>query len=1546
MKQRVLSALLACAVLFSLVPISLSASAEDTAAGSGIKLGIEKGDIVYFAGKDEPMAWRVLDAEKTNTEDESGIWLLSDEIAYRAFHNLLDINGLVTYGQAFFEEYFTEPYKSAAMAVSQEKKDEIVDGFVYQNVLNNDTVFALSIGEAQKLSDEERKFNGSDSWWLRSASINELYPGMNRYGRVDSQTGEIAYWSSNSSNAIKLRPSVNLQKSAINVKISDSESAALLLPNGDKSAADGKFASFVGTGSWSLCMKDESTTVTRAYTTVQPLHELSAFVATSVENVGDNDYISFIIRKPDGTVSCYARVKQTASEATYTLTLPDDTDLANDSLYVFHETVNGDFPSLVTDLTKLCLTHEGLKTESISDAYHRVSCSICDYKENFAHTRKTESISDDRHRTYCTLCDYEETLDHRKAYESLSDDEHRITCMVCGYDKSFAHTLQYNAISGDEHRATCTECGYMKDSAHAFDFDCKKTDENGRYMQTCTICGSDSGVRAVKGAVSETVAVARTLPDGTAADCTVGKNYTVNAANELFKKDNDTAIFTTADTSDGRYVEVKLDTVRPISLYGIRFQNSASLFVYSDSYFDTPKKIVIGGIGENGTETIAELQLGGFIEREPSAQYTFLMTENTKTYSQYVIRLYGNKENIICGSITLLGNAQQAAQPTFKLSGVMAENLSDLLMTDEDYICTLNSRSGHPAAENVAVYCGDELFDGAVYDEQSGKLTIPAANRPSGSVIIQASSDDSEVSVKVVSDGVLQYQGETAANFGKTYVGGFADRYEMTWFAPRKEIDCTVTIGGVRFTDYTLEYGTLIIPGQYITGDIVITAHEAGTIRGENAAVSVQAFDGDILHYFDNLSEALDLYGLGKTGIWENENAKITFLRDINEQVTVTDSTVTLDLNGFGWTRTDIDGKAAILTVPKEASVRIVNGKIGLHNVPCYIDVSGTVELGEGVYTNSYLTGEVYWDAYLVTVRDGGKLIMNGADLNSAAINRNNGASHFYASVLVQNGGQLELNGGIICGLVLEPSAKVLYKVGTIESFVTRTDAQNTDFFAGLAESSVLADTDKANMGAYIDGSYTGEMNFVEKTDLIEKQPKNLTLYTAEREFGTTGMLSIVAAGNDKQYQWYKNGEPIENSDTALLQIGTSDTEKTDTYYCYVYSDGYLTRSEPATVWYRCSHKVYDRDNNCLDCGKKVLASLAEGDDTEVNFTDFSELLEFESTYSSAVITLLCDVEWKQTMQFRGQNTLLNLNRHTLSGYNIEVCGNLTVKNGTVTAEISSLRALGGLLTIEDGTYSSLWLDPGCALLKGGTFGKILDYSYEHESHLPKGYGYRTQDGVYLDLAGNTEPRVKNVTVAPLPYAFVSAPQSALVEVGAQHTLEVIVEKAAFAANRELTYQWSEAIFGGQREGYTLTPIEGATESTVTLPTDIPSGTQKTYAVTVSCMGCERTVYAAVSFGVGTPSIDKATLSHSADGRMPYFRFSTAGNDCIAVFVEYEDGVPSNIQYVSLYATDHNREFTYEDLGYYSEPEVKIMIIGSLSDMKPLTESVWAKTLQ
>lgn len=49
-------------------------------ASGSVKFGIQDGDKLTFAGSDEPIVWNVVLSDKTNTDDESGMLLLADNL--------------------------------------------------------------------------------------------------------------------------------------------------------------------------------------------------------------------------------------------------------------------------------------------------------------------------------------------------------------------------------------------------------------------------------------------------------------------------------------------------------------------------------------------------------------------------------------------------------------------------------------------------------------------------------------------------------------------------------------------------------------------------------------------------------------------------------------------------------------------------------------------------------------------------------------------------------------------------------------------------------------------------------------------------------------------------------------------------------------------------------------------------------------------------------------------------------------------------------------------------------------------------------------------------------------------------------------------------------------------------------------------------------------------------------------------------------------------------------------------------------------------------
>ena len=105
-----------CSVLVCAFLLAIAASA----AGS-VKFGIQDGDKLTFAGSDEPIVWNVVLSDKTNTDDESGMLLLADNLMGTAENTTSSVSGLKAAFTACYDKEFSDLQKSATLRVT--KKD-------------------------------------------------------------------------------------------------------------------------------------------------------------------------------------------------------------------------------------------------------------------------------------------------------------------------------------------------------------------------------------------------------------------------------------------------------------------------------------------------------------------------------------------------------------------------------------------------------------------------------------------------------------------------------------------------------------------------------------------------------------------------------------------------------------------------------------------------------------------------------------------------------------------------------------------------------------------------------------------------------------------------------------------------------------------------------------------------------------------------------------------------------------------------------------------------------------------------------------------------------------------------------------------------------------------------------------------------------------------------------------------------------------------------------------------------------------------------------
>lgn len=406
---------------------------ESAETRGGAKLGAERGDIVYYAGKEgeTPISWRIIDAEKTNTDDKSGMLLLSENKSFSAEQSLSSITGLKDKYKEFYDEYFSDLYKSAVMTVSKTDESYVRNNETYEGKLENDTIFALSAEEAEKLTTAERAFNLS-MWWLRSVKIGKGWISF-PVSRLDKtsfmhvqQNGIMNSSEVNNPTNVTLRPAVNIDKT----KAANLNGSLLLLPAGEFSAANEALASVGAASEWKLSVKNDDVKIEEAYSTDnERLYMVNLVVKTNLAKVSDNDYISVIIQKKDGSISKYGRYKLDRVSTKIPIMLTD-VDRNNDSMYVFYEDYKGAFSGSLSEPVKICIKHDfEYKIDESDNTKHILSCKNCSYTGSGTHSYEKYQSDDVRHTSTC-VCGYVINEEH-KYNASLSGTVTDFICSLC-----------------------------------------------------------------------------------------------------------------------------------------------------------------------------------------------------------------------------------------------------------------------------------------------------------------------------------------------------------------------------------------------------------------------------------------------------------------------------------------------------------------------------------------------------------------------------------------------------------------------------------------------------------------------------------------------------------------------------------------------------------------------------------------------------------------------------------------------------------------------------------------------------------------------------------------------------------------------------------------------------------------------------------------------------------------------------------------------------------------------------------------------------------
>lgn len=344
--------------------------------------------------------------------------------------------------------------------------------------------FALSYEEASLLP--MAKLAAESPWWLRT--VGDVPYDCYTYVATNGGLSTAGY-----APTCSLRPAVNLKKAAFNVHSVAGE-APLLLPV-DAAESSSTFTAVTNNATaWKLNLPQTDITISSVQTNVASDNSLSYDIRLNAA-AGENGGLSFIIVKPDGTVSYYMRkIFETTPQTDLagTFALPSDVDKENDKMYVFYERSVGKFSGEISELAEICLSHK-YEVKDFSDAVHKYTCTTCGKSYTEAHDYTVSGTSADGHTMVCSVCGGVHTIAHTfKAVQIDNADEHRMVCTVCNYAGDYKeHTYAFEYEDYKHHKRYCTECGaygYMK---HNFDdyVPYYELDPTQWHAHTCADCG-------------------------------------------------------------------------------------------------------------------------------------------------------------------------------------------------------------------------------------------------------------------------------------------------------------------------------------------------------------------------------------------------------------------------------------------------------------------------------------------------------------------------------------------------------------------------------------------------------------------------------------------------------------------------------------------------------------------------------------------------------------------------------------------------------------------------------------------------------------------------------------------------------------------------------------------------------------------------------------------------------------------------------------------------------------------------------------------------
>ena len=374
MKKRILSILLLCCMLLTLLPTA--AFAADT--GKAIQLGTDalsknvntaSAPTVYFGQDHEnnPAAWRVIGYNGNGVASAQGDMTLlaagnmSSVLQFADFgtNNRYASSYLKTAIDALAEKLTTEENTAVKKrtltsgSYNGENTDcvagEQVDNAVFWPL---STAEAFAVNQDLRIVDPEHPSWASSYWWLRS-------PG---YSDHDAATvngdGSVVY----SGNAISswwcVRPAFNLNSSSVLFT-----SAAV---GGKPDGGLTPISKYTG-NEWKLTLKDSNRNFAVTEKTVSAAPDDTVTLNYKGATTGKNEYISVILADNNGA-QYYGRVAQpTAKSGTVEIKIPSDIAPGDYTMKVFSEQYNGDCKTdLASAFADVTLTVESQPDEQFT----------------------------------------------------------------------------------------------------------------------------------------------------------------------------------------------------------------------------------------------------------------------------------------------------------------------------------------------------------------------------------------------------------------------------------------------------------------------------------------------------------------------------------------------------------------------------------------------------------------------------------------------------------------------------------------------------------------------------------------------------------------------------------------------------------------------------------------------------------------------------------------------------------------------------------------------------------------------------------------------------------------------------------------------------------------------------------------------------------------------------------------------------------------------------------------------------------------------------